>query len=47
LSFHSEHSWQTGGVDFVSKPQSLFNYSFSFRYGGYYADGEKYTVAAL
>ena len=46
LSFHSEHSWQTGGVDFVSKPQSLFNYSFSFRYGGYYADGEKYTVGS-
>lgn len=46
LAYHSKHSWETLGADFVSKPQSLFNYSFSFRYGGYYANGEKYTIAS-
>ncbi|MEO5908740.1 MAG: DUF5916 domain-containing protein [Ginsengibacter sp.] len=46
LSFGSKYSWKTGGADFVSKPQSLFNYSFSFRYGGYYAEGQKYTVSS-
>ncbi len=45
LSFNSKYSWKTGGADFISKPQSLFNYSFSFRYGGYYANGQKYTVS--
>lgn len=45
LLYNSKYSWQTLGVDFVSKPQSLFNYSFSFRYGGYYADGKKYTLS--
>lgn len=45
LAFASEHSWKTTGADFVSKPQSLFNYSFSFRYGGYYANGDKYTLS--
>ncbi|HZI68321.1 MAG TPA: DUF5916 domain-containing protein [Hanamia sp.] len=45
LAFASEHSWQTTGADFVSKPQSLFNYSFSFRYGGYYSNGDKYTLS--
>lgn len=46
LSFNSKYSWKTTGADFVSKPQSLFNYSFSLRYGGYYANGEKYTVSS-
>lgn len=46
LSFNSKYSWKTAGADFVSKPQSLFNYSVSFRYGGYYADGEKYTLSS-
>lgn len=46
LLFNSKHSWETAGADFVSKPQSLFNYSFSFRYGGYYANGEKYTLSS-
>src|SRR5665213_723305 len=43
LQLNSRHWWKTAGVDFISKPQSLFNYGFSFRYGGYYADGNKLT----
>ena len=38
------HQWITGGVDFVSKPQSVFTYDFSIRYGGYYAQGNKFSL---
>lgn len=40
----TQHSWNTVGLDYVSKPQSLFTYSFSGRYGGYYADGTRLTL---
>jgi hypothetical protein len=43
LQTGTEHRWYTGGVDFFSKPQSIFTYSFSLRYGGYYANGNKLT----
>jgi len=42
----SQHNWNTVGVDYVSKPQSLFTYSFSGRYGGYYADGTRTTLGS-
>jgi hypothetical protein len=44
LPVGSEHHWLTGGVDFVSKPQSIFTYDFSVRYGGYYDQGNKLTI---
>ena len=44
LQFASRYHWKTLGADFVSKPQSLFNYSLSIRYGGYYAKGHKLTL---
>ena len=44
LAVGSRHRWNTVGVDYVSKPQSLFTYSFGMRYGGYYADGHKFTI---
>jgi len=43
LDSGSLHKWYTGGIDFASKPQSIFTYSFSFRYGGYYDNGKKFT----
>jgi hypothetical protein len=46
LQISSIHKWKTIGVDFVSKPQSLFTYGYSFRYGGYYADGNKLSASA-
>jgi len=46
LQLNSRHWWKTIGADFVSKPQSLFNYGFSFRYGGYYAQGKKLTLSS-
>ena len=44
LTTGTQHSWNTAGLDYVSKPQSLFTYSFSGRYGGYYADGTRLTL---
>ncbi len=38
------HKWYTGGVDFYSKPQSIFTYDFSIRYGGYYDHGNKLSI---
>jgi hypothetical protein len=44
LPVGSIHKWYTGGVDFFSKPQSIFTYDFSVRYGGYYAQGNKLSI---
>ncbi len=44
LPVGSEHRWLTGGVDFYSKPQSVFTYDFSIRYGGYYDRGNKLSI---
>lgn len=41
LATGTQHSWKSWGMDFVSKPQSLFTYAFNSRYGGYYADGTR------
>ncbi|MFL5789528.1 MAG: DUF5916 domain-containing protein [Flavisolibacter sp.] len=43
LATGTKHRFNTAGIDYVSKPQSLFTYDFSFRYGGYYAGGRKTT----
>nr|WP_250318163.1 DUF5916 domain-containing protein [Pedobacter sp. B4-66] len=40
----SEHNWSTVGVDYASKPSSLFTYTLNARYGGYYADGKRLTL---
>ena len=37
----SEHRWYAWGTEFVSKPQSVFTYGFTTRYGGYYANGTR------
>jgi len=41
LEAGTEHSWRSVGGEFFSRPQSRFTYSFSARYGGYYADGTR------
>jgi hypothetical protein len=43
LAVGSQHYWKTVGTEFFSKPQSVFTYSFSARYGGYYADGKRFN----
>jgi hypothetical protein len=45
LDTNSEHKWNSFGTDFFSKPQSLFTYSLSTRFGGYYADGTRFSVS--
>jgi hypothetical protein len=44
LATGSEHSWYAWGMDFISKPQSVFTYAFSTRYGGYYEDGTRLNI---
>lgn len=46
LATGSTHHWNAWGTEFVSKPQSLFTYAFSTRYGGYYADGTRLNVTS-
>jgi len=42
----SRHSWNTAGIDIVSRPQQLLTYTFSGRFGGYYASGEKLSLSS-
>ena len=44
LSIGSKHYWNAFGTGFDSKPQSLITYSFSSRYGGYYANGTRLNL---
>src|SRR5690606_5677064 len=39
LATGSRHKWYGWGAKFNSKPQSLFTYALSSRFGGYYANG--------
>jgi len=41
----TKNHWNTLGIDIASKPQSLFTYSLSARYGGYYANGKKVSFS--
>jgi hypothetical protein len=44
LAKGTEHNWNAFGTELVSKPQSLFTYGFSTRYGGYYANGTRLGI---
>jgi hypothetical protein len=46
LARGTEHRWNAWGTEFTSKPQSIFTYAFSSRYGGYYADGTRLNLTA-
>lgn len=46
LAVGSKHNWTTWGLDLVSKPQKLFTYIFSARYGGYYAGGTLFNLTS-
>jgi hypothetical protein len=46
LARGTKHRWNTIGAGYVSRPQQLFTYDFTFRYGGYYADGNKLSVVS-
>lgn len=44
LARGTEHRWYAWGTQYVSKPQSVFTFGFSTRYGGYYADGKRLNL---
>jgi len=46
LAVGSKHNFTTVGLDVISKPQVLFTYLFSFRYGGYYSKGNLFTATS-
>jgi hypothetical protein len=46
LARGTEHRWLSWGTEFVSKPQSLFTYGLTTRYGGYYAQGTRLNLTA-
>ncbi|HVZ57618.1 MAG TPA: DUF5916 domain-containing protein [Chitinophagaceae bacterium] len=46
LATGSLHRWNTIGAGYVSRPQQLFTYDFTLRYGGYYADGRRLSLVS-
>ncbi len=44
LAQGTEHRWNAWGTEFTSKPNSLFTFGFTTRYGGYYADGTRLNI---
>lgn len=46
LATGTEHRWNAWGTEFISKPQSVFTFSFSTRYGGYYENGTRLGLTA-
>lgn len=46
LATGTKHRWDAVGMNFTSKPQKLFTYAFTSRYGGYYANGTRLGLTA-
>ncbi|MDH4091684.1 MAG: carbohydrate binding family 9 domain-containing protein [Cyclobacteriaceae bacterium] len=46
LAAGTEHAWNSFGINFTSKPQSLFTYLITSRYGGYYENGTRLNLGA-
>jgi hypothetical protein len=46
LKIGSTHNFTTLGLDLVSKPQKLFTYLLSMRYGGYYNNGTLFNISS-
>jgi hypothetical protein len=46
LAIGSEHQWNAIGLEYNSKPQSVFTFAFNSRYGGYYANGHRFNLNA-
>jgi len=44
LATGTDHQWNAWGTEYESTPNRLFTYSFSTRYGGYYANGDRLNV---
>ncbi len=46
LARGTRHTWNSYGLDLVSKPQRLFTYLISLRNGGYYANGSRFNLTS-
>jgi hypothetical protein len=46
LAAGTMHRWKAFGIEYFSKPQRLFTYSISTRFGGYYSSGNRYSISA-
>lgn len=46
LNTGTEHQWNAVGWEYLSKPQSLFTYTFAGRLGGYYLEGNRTSLTA-
>ena len=46
LSAGTEHRWNAVRLTYNSKPQSMFTYSLSTRFGGYYEDGKRTNITS-
>jgi hypothetical protein len=46
LARGTKHRWNAWGTSYTSKPQQLFTYAFSSRYGGYYSNGTRLNLTA-
>ncbi|MDX1942069.1 MAG: DUF5916 domain-containing protein [Saprospiraceae bacterium] len=46
LATGTRHNWESWGVTFTSKPQSLFTYAFTTTQGGYFANGNRLNLTA-
>lgn len=44
LKVGSTHNWRAWGTEFESRPQGLFTYGFSTRYGGFYDNGTRLNI---
>ncbi|MBT1699942.1 carbohydrate binding family 9 domain-containing protein [Fulvivirgaceae bacterium PWU4] len=44
LATGTRHKWRAWGLDYISKPQSVFTWLFSLRQGGYYAQGSRLNL---
>ncbi len=45
LAKGTHHRWNAFGTDYTSKPQQLFTFDFSTRFGGYYNDGTRLNLS--
>lgn len=46
LPVGSKHHWNSTGLDYMSAPQKLLTYNFSYRLGGYYQNGSRTNLTA-
>jgi hypothetical protein len=44
IGAETQHRWEAVGFDFISRPQRLFTYSISTRYGGYYLNSTRFNL---